>query len=264
MLSRFMQHLNWTYVTTFSDNHPRSRLEHASFQHIADDLNICIQYSQIINNWVSEDIVPVKTDGVVIFVNDLSDIKSIIEKLPKSTAVAIATHDRRTSEFRFMNRGIVLSDAFSHIPDFAEYMTASLWNQTIMSDLSVQYYLTKHNCSIINQSVSEEITCSGIENMRAHFNNITSFRRMHVFHETLSLVLRSTEYMVDNNCSNFSRDCFDGEVVKSSSSFVTGANQTLLWKPPYNITLTMLSGGTVQKVTITTSDWLFNPCDRRS
>ncbi|XP_045164140.2 LOW QUALITY PROTEIN: uncharacterized protein LOC123528469 [Mercenaria mercenaria] len=251
ILAHFLQTLNWTYVTVLSDNHTQSRLEHDIFTLMADDLNICIQFSQIITDWVTDDIPPVKTDGVILFANDLSDLKSVIERLPKASAVAIATHDRRTSEFRFVHKGIVLFDSFGHNEEFSEYMTSSLWNQTTLSNLSIQYYLTNHNCSYINLSISNQISCAGSEEMRAYFNSFTSLRLMHVFHETLELVTKIAKEMMEKNCTNYQRSCFDtADVNKLSSYLKMGNNQTLVQKPPYNVTLTLLSGGNVQKADV--------------
>lgn len=237
-------------MTTLSDNHPQSLSELAAFQRAADDLNICIQFSQIIANFTADDVVSVRTDGVVVFSNDLRHLKSVTEKLPKRSSVAIATHNRSTSEFRFVNSGIVLSDAYDYNENLSEYMSM-FWNQTKLDELSTQYFITNHNCSFSNQSVTSQISCKDLQDMQVYFNRFTSSRQVHVFYEMLDLFTNITNDMIKNGCSNYNRSCFDPADINRLSSYLQlDNNKTLVSKPPYKVSLTVLSGGNAQKVSL--------------
>ena len=232
-----------------SDSNPQSVLEHETFTSMAKNVNICIQRSQLAADVSSDDEFKLKTDGVVVFANDFNSIKSIIEKIPKTSPVVIATHDRRTRELTFVHEGIVLSDAFVYNEQFTDFMTSVLWTQTTLDELSIKYYLSNHNCSFNNQSTPKSMSCKNKDEIRAYFSSFSSTRQMHTYHEAFSLITNIANNMLAQNCRNYKRSCLnETDVNKLPSYFSVGTNQTLVPKPPYNASVSLVVGGNVQKV----------------
>lgn len=222
-----------------------TQAEHRAFLDVAKNSALCVQVSQTITNWSNSSFSNIQTPGVVVFTGDVSNVRHLADQLPETSSVVIVTHDRRTDSFRYIRKGVVVSDTFNHDSELSEYMAVELWNETT-DTLNIEYYLTNFNCSW-NES-TEILDCLEVEEMRAHFFARTSSRDMRVADDVYRLLSDLSNKMAERNCTDYRRSCLADDMFSDSVAYSGLQNQTLMPREPHSVLLTLVDGGSITKV----------------
>ena len=233
------------YVTTVADDNPISQTEHQAFLDLSKNSNICIPSSHNITDRQSLFVEDVQTDGIVVFTDDISNVKYLKDSGNMSKPFVIVRHDRKTEHFQYLNTALVLSDAYDSDSVFSDYMINTFWKDST-GPLVAVYYQEKFNCSLDQTNVV--LTCPNVEDVRAHFLERTSSRDMRIFDGVLNLLSEVSETMSNDNCLNYDRSCVTNDMLVAADMFEGMEDHTLVPRSPYRITVTMVEYGNIVKV----------------
>lgn len=252
MLSEILRRLNWTYVSTVTDDTLISAAEQKTFLKLADDSGICIGASYTVNDVINNNLADVHTSGAVVFLQNLLELHSFNGRLQN---LVILSHDRAIEDSQIMDsvdKALVLTDNFPedsiYNMTFVDYML-NLTNNAfpIENDTNVQYFVNMFNCTY---NVTQQTTvCSNPEVIMEHLSRAVGTERMRVFGDVYDFIAHIAERLGSQNCSSFSRDCITIDMLDAAPVFVVVEN-ILRRRSPFSFNISYISNGRISQVTV--------------
>lgn len=161
-----LNQVQWTYITTITDDSDLLVKEHAVFLSLVKENSLCVQYSMG-KNMSEISLADIKTPGIVVFISDLTEARQLLKDLPPKYGLIIVTHDRKEMELNLTNKVLILRDGFSQIYHFSTFMVEKLSDLSNNSNVMRDYFLSRHNCSW--NASSEDFTCANNSDLHDYF-----------------------------------------------------------------------------------------------
>ncbi|WAR25762.1 GPC5C-like protein [Mya arenaria] len=264
ILGHVLKSLNWDYVATAADDRPISQAEHSAFLKLADDLGICVRYSQTIANISTDNIGDVTTPGIIVFLNKknlLDNLNIISNGLAADASVIIVTHDKETDSlkilqtFKNIKKAVILTDDWDKTMEednnFADYVTLYL-NETFTegNSLLATYFSQNFNCTL--NETEEKIRCADVGFIDKELFRSCGIDRFHAFGDVYKVMSQASVAMASNNCSTFSRACLDAELFETSTDFKGVTLNQLTKREPFTALISLITDGHFNKSEVLT------------
>ncbi|XP_052781593.1 metabotropic glutamate receptor 2-like [Mya arenaria] len=264
ILGHVLKSLNWDYVATAADDRPISQAEHSAFLKLADDLGICVRYSQTIANISTDNIGDVTTPGIIVFLNKknlLDNLNIISNGLAADASVIIVTHDKETDSlkilqtFKNIKKAVILTDDWDKTMEednnFADYVTLYL-NETFTegNSLLATYFSQNFNCTL--NETEEKIRCADVGFIDKELFRSCGIDRFHSFGDVYKVMSQASVAMASNNCSTFSRACLDAELFETSTDFKGVTLNQLTKREPFTALISLITDGHFNKSEVLT------------
>ncbi|KAH3819850.1 metabotropic glutamate receptor 3-like [Dreissena polymorpha] len=249
VLTEILRRLNWTYVSTVTDDTLISQAELKTFLKLADDSGICIGASYTVNDVINNNLHDVHTSGAVVFLQNMLELHSFGGRLQN---LVILSHDRAIEDTQIMDsvdKALVLTDNFPegaiNNTKFMDYMLNLTNNELLIeNDTDVQYFIKIFNCTY--NATEQTAVCLDPDVIKKHLTRAVGTERMHVFGDVYEFMANIAERLESQKCPSFSRDCINADMLDTSPVFAV-ANNTLLRRSPFSINISYISNGRINQ-----------------
>ncbi|KAL3853428.1 hypothetical protein ACJMK2_016966 [Sinanodonta woodiana] len=234
--------LNWTYITTISDNMETTKAERDLLEKTVKARGVCIQDSlTAISGNIS--LSSIGTKGVVVFMSDNVLAENIANNVPTGSLSLVLGPGVESAS---LYNGLYVDDDYPSLNSFVKYFSSEARNATDWDQITIEYLVNKHGC-LWNTTIN--ILDCQVNSTEQYLLLRTKKRDMHKVLGAYSLLWAAGKHVVNRGCGvqtgvNGCPNLLDAVKIKIGSSEAVEE----IVDDAYNISLWWFQQGHAHKV----------------